>query len=610
MSNGIYKTFNSHWQVPFGELALKLDPLSLIFLTAIAILVICAGVYGIGYMRHYVGKKPLWLHVFFYLLLTLGLILIVTANNVILFLGAWEAMSMATYFLIVFHDEKASVRKAGLLYLIAAHCGTFLLFLMFFLMSHAAGSMNFDVISRTSFSSNTSGMIFLLAIVGFGVKAGFLPLHIWLPHAHPAAPSHVSALLSGVGIKTGIYGICRVIWMISGLPDWCGYLLFAIGVVSGVMGVLYALGQHELKKLLAYHSIENIGIIALGLGLGLVGRSSQMPFLSAVGFAGGLLHVLNHSIFKGLLFLDAGAVIQKTNTGEMDHLGGIAKSMPMTSILFLIGALSICGLPLFNGFISEFMIYFGLFHGLLSLPLNGVVVCALGILALALMGALALACFAKVYGTVFSGEPRDPSRAAEIHDPSAFMVVPMSILAGLCLWIGLAPDTIAEFAFQAGSYLAYTSKNGLDWDKVMMPLSVIVALSLLFLALVVALLILRRRLSGTEPMPLRDTWGCGYAEYSARCQYTSSSFARPITDFVRKALLFNRHGGQVTGYLPARSHLTSSVHDASEELAFRPFFVLLTGLSKKLDDGRIRYTQMYLMYIFLFLIFLLAWKLG
>ncbi len=599
------KFFQLPWQVPFGEFALKLDSLSLIFLIAVFIVIFCAGIYAIGYMRPYKGKKPMGLHIFFYFLLSASLIFIVLANNVVLFLGAWEMMSISSYFLTVFHDEKSSARRAGFLFLIASHCGTFLLILMFFLMAANGGSMNFDLISHSGFSPLLAGVIFLLAVVGFGVKAGFLPLHIWLPHAHPAAPSHVSAVLSGVMIKMGIYGICRVLWIIGVLPDWCGYLLLIIGVVSGVMGVLYALGQHELKKLLAYHSIENIGIIALGLGVGLLGENHHMPFLAVLGFGGALLHVLNHSIFKGLLFLDAGAVIQKTHTGEMDLMGGLARRMPLVSLLFLVGALAICGLPLFNGFISEFIIYFGLFQGLFHLPLQGALACALGIIALALMGSLALACFTKVYGTVFLGEPRHLKE--QQGKTSLWMLIPMLVLGGLCLWIGLFPQTMARVAFSGGAYLSHADLSGLHMENIFLPLSFIISGILLFLVLAVILVVLRKILLKGRIQPVRETWGCGFSQVTPKIQYTSSSFARPIVDFVKGVLFFRREGGEVKGHFPAKTSMASSVHDASEEFFFRPLFDRLTGLSKKLDINRIRYTQMYLMYIFLYLIFLLVW---
>ena len=624
------KLLRGPWAVPFGEFSLKLDPLSLIFLVAVILLVLCAGVYGLGYMRPYQGKKPLGSHAFFYLILALALVLIVTANNVILFLGAWEGMTLATYFLIIFHDEKASVRKAGFIYLIASHCATFFLFLMFFLMAHTAGSMDFNVMARTAFPPFLAGVIFLLSLMGFGVKAGFIPLHIWLPYAHPASPSHISALLSGIAIKMGIYGICRVLWIMKVLPDWCGYVLLLIGVISGLMGVLYALGQHELKKLLAYHSIENIGIIALGLGVGLLGRAYQVPFLAVLGFGGGLLHVLNHSLFKGLLFLGAGSVIQRTHTGEMDHLGGLAKTLPVTSALFLVGALSICGLPLFNGFISEFIIYFGLFQGLFGLPVQGVICCSVGILSLALMGALALACFSKVYGTIFLGNPRadlnglahasskgaagisGESMAQEgvcCEETSKWMLIPMMVLAGLCIWIGLVPRTVTGLTFLGGAYLTHVDLSTIPLDQALMPMTMVVRVVFLFLAALLGLILARRLFLGKASMPVRETWSCGFAQVSSRFQYTSASFARSIVELMKSLLFFRRHGGQVTGAFPGKTHLASSVHDASEEMVFRPGLALLNYFSEKLSHSRIRYTQIYLMYILLFLIFLLVWKL-
>jgi len=623
------KIFLGSWPVPFGEFAFKLDPLSLVFLIAITILGSCAGVYGLGYMRPYQGKKPLGVHAFFYLILVLVLVLIVTANNAILFLGAWELMTLSTFFLIIFNDEKAAVRKAGFIYLIASHCATFFLFLMFFLMAHAAGSMDFDVMARTAFPPVLAGTVFLLSLLGFGVKAGFFPMHIWLPYAHPASPSHVSALMSGITIKMGIYGICRVLWIMRVLPDWCGYALLMIGVVSGLMGVLYALGQHELKKLLAYHSIENIGIITLGLGVGLLGRSHQAPFLAVLGFGGGLLHVLNHSLFKGLLFLGAGSVIQKTHTGEMDHLGGLAKTLPVTGVLFMVGALSICGLPLFNGFISEFIIYFGLFQGLLGLPLHGAIFCSLGILSLALMGALALACFSKVYGTVFLGKSRADSAGSShfsakeggasgkstalegmCHEKtSQWMLIPMMILAGLCVWIGLVPRTVTGLTFFGGAYLSRVDLSMIPLERILIPMTVVVKVSFLFLALLLGLILVRRLLLGKMLMPVRETWSCGFSQVSSRFQYTSASFARRIVELMKNVLLFRRHGGQVAGVFPGKTQVASSVHDASEEMIFRPGLGFLNDLSKKLGHSRIRYTQLYLMYILLFLIFLLVWKL-
>lgn len=603
------------WQVPFGEFILKLDPLSFIFLLSVMILVVCAGAYGIGYMRRYIGQKNLWIHAFFYLLFALSLLVILTADTVILFLGAWELMTLSTFFLIIFHEDKQFVRKAGFIYLAASHCATFALFLMFLIMANSAGSMTFSVMAKTVFPLDQAGLIFLLAFAGFGVKAGFIPEHIWLPHAHPAAPSHVSALLSGVAIKMGIYGICRVIWMLGVLPDWCGYFLLFTGIFSGLMGVLYALGQHELKKLLAYHSIENIGIIAIGIGAGLLGLSYHHSLLAALGFGGALLHVFNHSIFKALLFLGAGSVIQRTNTGDIDRLGGLARTIPVTSILFLIGALSICGLPVFNGFISEFIIFVALFQGVSALSLHGVLSCASAILSLALMGILALTCFCKVFGVVFLGHNR---RQAEVEgglhvsareDTSAWMLLPMTLLAGICVWVGISPWQMLDYASLGASYMARQPQHLSVTASVNAAISGAIGLAVLFIFLVIALSFLRRAIIDPARAAGAQSWNCGYAYSSVRFQYTASSFVRSILDFAGQVLLFRRHGGKTRELFPAKCALSSEVNDLAEARIFRPVINALTSLSCRINENRFIYTQVYLMYIFLFLIFLLIWKL-
>ncbi|HPS20282.1 MAG TPA: proton-conducting transporter membrane subunit [Candidatus Omnitrophota bacterium] len=596
------------WHVPFGELFLKLDPLNALFLAAVAVLVACSSVYGIGYMRQYKGRKPLYVHVFFYVLLAASFVTVLLANNAILFLCAWETMSISTYFLIVFNDERSAARKAGFLYFIVAHSGTFCLFLMFLLMAQVSGTMNFDVISNTKFSSGLSGIIFILALMGFGVKAGFLPGHFWLPHAHPEAPSHVSALLSGIAIKTGIYGICRVLYILGVLPVWCGYLVLFIGVIAGLMGVLYALGQHELKKLLAYHSIENIGIITIGLGLGLIGKSCNQPYVSVLGFSGALFHVINHALFKGLLFLDAGAVIQRTKTGEIDRLGGVAKIMPLVSVLFLVGALSICGIPLFNGFMSEFLIYLGLFNGLFCLSLNGVVSCVIAILALALMGALALACFTKVYGSVFLGIPRETFPPQE-RPSSKLMLAPMMILAGICIWIGIAPWTVAHFTFCGGEYLSRIPSSTDHFSYVMGSLPAVIMVLIIFIAVASFLAFMKYRVSRGTLVTGRATWNCGYPVDSPKFQYTSSSFASSIVEYFKSVLFFKRHGERIDGYFPRHMTMHSGVKDFFEDSVFRPMFAKAVHLSRAVDKKNILFTQMYLMYIFIFLIFLMLWKL-
>ncbi|MFA4972044.1 MAG: proton-conducting transporter membrane subunit, partial [bacterium] len=346
------------WPIPYAAFSVGLDPLSSFFLIPIFLLTALSALYGRAYMRGRAGagRSPL-----FFGLLAAGMAMVVIARNGMLFLISWEMMAIASFFLVTLDDDRANVRRAGITYLVATHIGTAFLLALFALMAAHAGSMEFSEWKGAAASLPSAGALFILALVGFGTKAGFMPLHVWLPEAHPAAPSHVSALMSGVMIKTGIYGLMRILTLLGAPPEWWGWTLIAIGAISGVMGVLYALAQHELKALLAYHSVENIGIIAIGFGLGLFGVSRGMPVVAFLGFGGALLHVLNHAIFKGLLFLGAGAVIRASGTGEIDRLGGLLKRMPHTAAAFLVGSAAISGLPPLNGFVSEFLIYLGAF---------------------------------------------------------------------------------------------------------------------------------------------------------------------------------------------------------------------------------------------------------
>ncbi|MDI6736745.1 MAG: proton-conducting transporter membrane subunit, partial [bacterium] len=418
------------WDVPYASFFIGLDSLSSFFLIPILIISILTAVYGGKYLSALAEKRSISNHWFFFNILIAAMVMVVVAKNGVLFLMAWEIMSISSFFLVTFENEKGDVRRAGLIYLIFTHIGTACLLSLFILLSQEAKILDFDCL-RTSISPN---ILFLLAIVGFGTKAGFVPFHIWLPEAHPVAPSHVSALMSGIMIKTGIYGLLRILTLLGTPPLWWGWLLIGIGIISGIWGVLLALSQHDLKRLLAYHSVENIGIIALGLGLGLVGLSLNLPILSILGFAGGLLHVVNHALFKTLLFLCAGSVIHATGTKDIEHLGGLMKQMPWTGVTFLVGAIAISGLPPLNGFISEFLIYIGAFKAGIHLTADGAIPCICVIIALALIGGLAAACFTKAFGIVFLGEPRENHTA---HDPTLSMRLPLIILSTLCLLIAL-----------------------------------------------------------------------------------------------------------------------------------------------------------------------------
>ena len=364
---GPLERLDAPWSMPGGSFSVALDPVSGLFLVPTLFLSALAAVYGTGYLKPFGATRALGEAWFCFDLLVVSMALVMVARNGVLFLVAWEVMALASFFLVTFDRKTASVRDAGWTYLIATHLGTAFLLAMFVLLGGATGSLEFDGFGTVAGTApGLIGPLFLLAVIGFGTKAGFIPLHVWLPEAHPAAPSHVSAVMSGVMIKTGIYGLVRFLIVLGPPPVWWGWLLIGIGVISGVLGVLLALAQHDLKRLLAYHSVENIGIITLGLGLGTLGVASDTPALAVLGFGGGLLHVVNHALFKGLLFLGAGAVLHGAGTGEIDHLGGLQRRMPWTGTCFLVGAAAISGLPPLNGFVSEFLIYLGAFLGVIA----------------------------------------------------------------------------------------------------------------------------------------------------------------------------------------------------------------------------------------------------
>ncbi len=436
---GRWATFLGAGGLIFGSLCGILPALRVVMgLIPIFLLCAMAGLYGAEYLEEYRVKKTLAPQWFFLNLLAASMVTVVLARNAVLFLMAWETMALSSFFLVTFEDEKESTRKAGWIYLVASHAGAAFLITLFALLGRH-GSLDFDHFD----ASAGAGILFPLALVGFGTKAGFIPLHVWLPEAHPAAPSHVSAVMSAVMIKTGIYGLLRILPFLGPVQSWWGWTLCVVGLGSGILGVSLALAQHDLKRLLAYHSVENIGIIALGLGVGLVGLSAGAPFVAVAGFAGALLHVLNHALFKGLLFLAAGNVAHATHTRAIDHLGGLIRRMPGTAVTFLVGAAAIAGLPPLNGFVSEFLIYVASFRGAASLDASSSIPMLAAISGLALIGGLALACFAKAFGIVFLGHART-NLAANANEVGLAMLAPGFILTAGCVLIGLFGSNVVR----------------------------------------------------------------------------------------------------------------------------------------------------------------------
>jgi hydrogenase-4 component B len=592
------------WPLPLGKFAVRVDGLSAVFLLPIFVIAVAGSVYGHGYWKqadHPDTGRKLRL---FYGLLTAAMALVAVAVDSILFLMAWEVMALSGFFLVTTEDSDQAVREAGWVYLAATHAATLCLFALFAFWQGAAGSSALRPLGRGTVSVEMQSALFLLALAGFGLKAGIMPLHVWLPGAHASAPSHVSAIMSGVIIKMGIYGLVRFTSLLPDTQLWWGGLLLGLGAVSGVLGVAFAIGQHDLKRLLAYHSIENIGIIILGLGLALSGQWLLRPDLVVLGMAGALLHVWNHALFKSLLFLGAGSVIHATHTRDIDHLGGLAKTMPATALAFLVGAVAICGLPPLNGFVSELFIYLGLFgslrpeQGLPSWP-----VAALAAPALGLIGALALACFVKVFGAVFLGAGRS-EHAAHAHEAGWSMLAPMAVLAGCCALIGLAPLLVApgiERGILAWAPRVDASSLGslapLDWISVL-------GIVLLVLAGLGAVLLrdrLRRGVARTV------TWDCGYAAPSPTMQYTSSSFAQMLVDLFGWALRPRREAPRITALFPGGEHFHSEVPDTMLDRVVLPGSARVAGWFAWLRALQYGSIQMYILYILATLLVLLLW---
>jgi hydrogenase-4 component B len=594
--------------IPGAALRVTVDGLAAVFLLPIFLISLLGNIYGLTYWKqteHPDNGRKLRL---FYGLLTAGMALVVVAANSILFLFGWEIMGLAAFFLVITEDRDQQAREAGWTYLVATHLGALCLFALFALLYKANwSSFALQPLAEGRLSPSMATAVFVLALLGFGVKAGIMPLHVWLPGAHAMAPSHVSAILSGVMIKIGIYGLVRITSLLPSQPLEWGTIVLALGAVSGVLGVAFAIGQHDIKRLLAYHSIENIGIILMGLGLAMIGRSLGRPDWVILGLGGCLLHVWNHALFKALLFLSAGSVIHVTHTREIDHLGGLAKSMRWTSLCFLVGAVAICGLPPLNGFVSELFIYLGLFSTLGSPQAASFPAVAFTAPALALIGALAVACFVKVFGVVFHGAPRS-SHAEHGHESPPSMVGPMLVLVACCFLIGLAPAWVAPLLGQGISAWAPGLEDAGSRLATLAPLEWITIMDLGLLAL----LVLASAMLWRRPDPAMEargqTWGCGYVAPTPRMQYTSSSFAEMLVALFGWALRPRIHKPRDLPLFPQKADFHSEVPDTILDEVVLPAVRgggRLFSWFRVFQQGNI---QTYLLYIFIALIVLLLWR--
>jgi hydrogenase-4 component B len=604
--SGLESTLTLPWAgLGTAHIRLAVDGLSAFFLVPVFLMAALGAIYGLSYWRqarHPSNGRKLSL---FWGITVSGLITQLIARHCFAFMIGWELMALGAFFLVSTEEQREDCRATGWLYLVATHVGTLALFAMFALLRHATGGFEIRAVATHEASLGLLWAIYLLAFLAFGLKAGVMPLHFWLPSAHANAPSHVSALMSGVLIKMGIYGLVRFLGLLPEPPPGWGGLLLLAGAVSGVLGVLFAIGQHDLKRLLAYHSVENIGIIVMGLGLALLGRSLGRPAWVVLGLGGGLLHVWNHCLFKGLLFLSAGSVVHATHTRQIDRLGGLARQMPWTAAMFAIGAAAICGLPPLNGFVSEFMIYMGLLASTQDAPRSAWAV-AFAVPALALIGALALACFVKVYGAVFLGAARSPA-AEHAHEPPLTMLVPMGVLAAGCALIGMAPLLLAPVIDRAIAGWLPNPRSVSSRVGDLAALEVISLLSLTLVGLTVALWALLRGRLRRGGSATASTWGCGYLAASPRIQYSASSFAQTLVSLFRGVLRPQTHAPVLRAAFPGPSSFSTHVADPVLDGQIIPWARWLERGCTRLRRFQGGVTQHYLLYILLTVVALLAW---
>jgi hydrogenase-4 component B len=575
-------------------------------------------------MKKFAQKYSLGAFGFFYNLFIASLLLVVTANNGLYFLFVWELMSLTSYFLVIFENKIQENIKAGLLYLVMTHVGTAFILLVMILLYNTLGTFDFDSIRQQAGSIPLviKNIIFIAALVGFGTKAGIIPLHIWLPRAHPAAPSQVSSLMSGVMIKTAIFMLIRLfIDLIPSEQLWWGLSVLLIGAVSSILGVLYALSEHDIKKLLAYHSVENIGIILMGLGSAMTFVSLGFIPLAVLAVAASLYHTMNHAVFKSLLFLGAGSVVYQTHTHNIEEYGGLIKKMPYTAFFFLIGALAISAVPPLNGFSSEWLTYQSLFAGLMAQASIVKVTFILAIASLVFTGGLAAACFVKAFAITFLAKPRS-KEAEHAHESPLVMRISMGILAALCLalgifsgWITLGLTGVAQTLGSLSHYVPGVTPSALYGVEVgerfasINSFSVLMALIGVF-TLVVSIVYIKTRHQGTKRV---DTWDCGAPPLTVRAEITATAFSRSIITIFSGILKPTKHHSieyrevDVSRYFPQSKTVTLGVPNLYEQYLYQPLHQLLSSLSRQtrfIQSGDI---NQYLLYIFITVIGLLVW---
>ena len=586
----------------WGYITLIIDPLSAFFILLISWMSLLGIFYSNGYMKAYLNKNlNITSHCFFLLMLIVSMLLVVTIQNALLFLIVWEIMSLSSFFLVIFESEKKEVISAGIKYLIYMHFSIIFILATFVLLNIHTGSLTFnDFIPVLQENKSLANIVFLLALTGFGIKSGLIPFHNWLPDAHPAAPSHVSAIMSGVMIKTGIYGILRILFLIETPSKCIAYTVFAIGLISALYGILYALVQKDLKKLLAYSSIENIGILVMGIGLGMFGLAYTQPHIAILGFSGAILHIFNHSIFKELLFFAAGVIYNKTHTRDMEMLGGLIKKLPKVASLFIIGSVAISALPPFNGFISEFLIYFGMLKGMLNSDINLLITLTLAIAGLAMVGTMALLTFTKASGITFLGQPRNDEIYNRIDcDAPASMYIPMSILAILALVIGMMPQFFVAVILNVSNL--FVKINNYTIPTFVLSLMQFLSICFLILAFLILIIFVAKTLFNKK-IKFSSTWSCGYSQVNPHIQYTGSSYISLFLTTLKPLFKRITHIKKPKELFPKEAHYEQDIEDIEEAYIVKPLLKWDEKILSKFERIQSGNIQQYILYGLIFLV--------
>jgi hydrogenase-4 component B len=572
---GTSRTLSLPWSALNAAFTVGVDPLSAFFEVALFALAIPAVLFGASYMRPHLHRRSFPIFLFSQNGLIAAIALVFSARQAVLFLVAWETMALTSFLLVAFEHDQADVRSAGFVYLVASHLGTAFLFALFVLLGRATGSLDFGSFAALRSAPSVPAILLLvLAVVGFGTKAGLVPLHVWLPEAHPAAPSHVSALLSGIMIKTGIYGILRVLLWLPPPPAEFGLALAVIGLVGALAAITLALGQRDLKRALAYSSVENVGILTLGVGVALAAAASGRPGIAALAWAGALLHVWNHALMKGLAFMGAGALVHASHTRDLEHMGGLLQRLPRTAGALLVGLAALAALPPLSGFASEWLVYLGLLQVAVTSPGGTSLLGWLAVATLALVGGVAAVAFARIAGVALLGAPRS-REAEEAREPGPGFWVPLAALAGVVVLLGVFPDLALRLARPALAQVSGSSGGALppSVGSALDAFAPVRLAAVTLLSIAVLLAYLARRARGRRQVTAGETWGCGYARPTSRMQYTASSFGQAFLSGLAPRMLQPR--GRIVpprGVLPRGASARFEVRDPARARLFDPLF--------------------------------------